>query len=413
MASTIGPSDNYTEGVNDNVSYEAMGENTSQTNTMELDIQQFIEFEAYVRIIIPIIFGLIVLLGLIGNSLVIFVILKNQQMRSTTNILILNLAIADLCFIIFCVPFTGTAYVLTIWPFGTAWCKIVQYVIYVCAYASVYTLVLMSLDRYLAVVHPIYSMSYRTQWNTIWIIIALWVIILGGHVPLLLHNDVVSYVYNNESRSACLNEETIASPYSAKVFYGSFFAFGYVLPLSLTCVLYGFMLKRLLYGVVPGGSQRAESIRSKKRVTKMVVIVVVIFALCWLPIQIVFMIQHFGNFNDSVTFVAIQMVSNGLAYMNSCVNPILYAFLSDNFRRSFRKILCCGYGQYTKFEYERTNVKMEKAERTTIPPPASKHQGPSTSPSTCTGISTTSLHTYYNNGENNQHTVNHCTQTEV
>ena len=83
----------------------------------------------------------------------------NQQMRSTTNLLIINLAVADLLFIVFCVPFTGTDYVLPFWPFGDVWCKIVQYLIVVTAYASVYTLVLMSLDRFLSVVHPITSMS--------------------------------------------------------------------------------------------------------------------------------------------------------------------------------------------------------------------------------------------------------------
>ena len=90
------------------------------------------------------------------------VVAANQQMRSTTNLLIINLAVADLLFIVFCVPFTATDYVLPFWPFGDIWCKIVQYLIVVTAYASVYTLVLMSLDRFLAVVHPITSMSVST-----------------------------------------------------------------------------------------------------------------------------------------------------------------------------------------------------------------------------------------------------------
>ena len=50
------------------------------------------------------------------------------------------------------------------------------------------------------------------------------------------------------------------------------------------------------------------------------------------------------------------MTGNCLAYMNSCVNPILYAFLSENFRRSFRKLLCCKGPVSTKFEYERTHA---------------------------------------------------------
>lgn len=90
---------------------------------------------------------------------VVLVVAANQQMRSTTNLLIINLAVADLLFIVFCVPFTGTDYALPFWPFGDTWCKIVQYLIVVTSMASVYTLVLMSLDRFLAVVYPISSMT--------------------------------------------------------------------------------------------------------------------------------------------------------------------------------------------------------------------------------------------------------------
>ena len=123
----------------------------------------------------PIIFGLIVVVGFIGNALVVVVVAANQQMRNTTNLLIINLALADLLFIVFCVPFTASDYALPFWPFGDAWCKIVQYLVIVTAYASVYTLVLMSLDRYLAVVHPITSMSIRTEANTYWAIAVTWV----------------------------------------------------------------------------------------------------------------------------------------------------------------------------------------------------------------------------------------------
>lgn len=121
------------------------------------------------------------------------VIAVNPSMRSTTNLLINNLAIADILFVFFCVPFTAADYLLPTWPFGNFWCKIVslsppilvtwcdgslgesfaqhcyrfqvQYMIVVTCHASVYTLVLMSLDRFLAVVHPITSMSIRTERN--------------------------------------------------------------------------------------------------------------------------------------------------------------------------------------------------------------------------------------------------------
>ena len=64
-------------------------------------------------------------------------------MKNSTNLLILNLAVADLLFILVCVPFTASDYVLMYWPFGVFWCRTVQYIIYVTAYVSIYTLVLM------------------------------------------------------------------------------------------------------------------------------------------------------------------------------------------------------------------------------------------------------------------------------
>lgn len=126
--------------------------------------------ERTVRIVVPLFFGVIGLAGLLGNALVIVgkcsvvlvvvcasvsetcclcavpsldprsdrysdstsawyrctVVAANQQMRSTTNLLIINLAVSDIMFVIFCVPFTATDYVLPTWPFGDLWCKVVS-----------------------------------------------------------------------------------------------------------------------------------------------------------------------------------------------------------------------------------------------------------------------------------------------
>lgn len=151
--------------------------------------------EEFASKIVPVFFGLIGITGLLGNGLVVLVVLSNPQMRSTTNVLIINLAIADLLFVIFCVPFTATDYVLATWPFGDVWCKLVQYFIVVTAHASIYTLVLMSLDRFLAVVYPIASRSLRTERNTIWAISVLWMLILTTAIPVIFTHGVEVSLY--------------------------------------------------------------------------------------------------------------------------------------------------------------------------------------------------------------------------
>ncbi|KAG8287848.1 galanin-activated signaling pathway [Homalodisca vitripennis] len=160
--------------------------------------------EQIVSIVVPVLFGIIIILGLFGNALVVIVVSANQQMRSTTNLLIINLAVADLCFIVFCVPFTATDYILPFWPFGDTWCKMVQYLIVVTAYASVYTLVLMSLDRFLAVVHPIASMSVRTERNAIMAIGITWIVILLTSIPVFLSHGEVTYYYSSTEHTACV-----------------------------------------------------------------------------------------------------------------------------------------------------------------------------------------------------------------
>lgn len=146
-----------------------------------------------IKPVVTICFSIIGITGFLGNTLVIFVVLLNPQMRSTTNMLIINLAVADLLFVVFCVPFTAIDYVANEWPLGNAWCKIVQYLIIVTALASIYTLVLMSLDRFLAVVYPISSRSLRNEQNALKAISLLWIIILFIAIPIIgLHGVVVS-----------------------------------------------------------------------------------------------------------------------------------------------------------------------------------------------------------------------------
>jgi len=311
------------------------------------DYSHLYAMQRLLSVVVPIIFGLIVIVGLIGNALVVVVVAANQQMRNTTNLLIINLAMADLLFIIFCVPFTATDYALTYWPFSDIWCKIVQYLVVVTAYASVYTLVLMSLDRFLAVVHPITSMSIRTEANTYLAITVTWLVILIACTPLLLTHGKMNYFVGLEEYSVCVF--LFKEGWSHHAFQITFFVTSYLLPLLLICGLYLCMLMRLWRGVAPGGRVSAESRRGKKRVTRMVIIVVVIFAVCWCPIQLLLVLKSVGLFEPNTSLsVIIQITSHVLAYMNSCVNPVLYAFLSDNFRKAFRKVVYCrsiGFGK--------------------------------------------------------------------
>ncbi|CAO1382419.1 unnamed protein product [Diamesa hyperborea] len=299
--------------------------------------------ERIISISVFVLFGIIGVAGLVGNALVVLVVAANPQMRSTTNILIINLAVADLLFVIFCVPFTATDYIFNSWPFGNLWCKFVQYMIVVTCHASVYTLVLMSLDRFLAVVHPISSISIRTEKNALLATAIAWLVIITTAIPVGITHGEIEFEDGDRLSRKCvfLSEEG----YSHAAFHIAFFLSSYIIPLALISFLYVGMLASLWKGAAPGGKVSAESRRGKKRVTRMIVVVVLAFAICWLPIQIILVLKSLHMYDTTALTVGLQIISHVLAYTNSCVNPILYAFLSENFRKAFRKIMwipCCG-----------------------------------------------------------------------
>lgn len=98
-------------------------------------------------VIVPMLFALIFIVGTVGNTLVLAVLLRGGQAVSTTNLFILNLGVADLCFILCCVPFQATIYTLDGWVFGSLLCKAVHFLIFLTMHASSFTLAAVSVDR--------------------------------------------------------------------------------------------------------------------------------------------------------------------------------------------------------------------------------------------------------------------------
>lgn len=72
---------------------------------------------------------------------------------------------------------------------------------------------------------------------------------------------------------------------------------------------------------------------------------VVAFSICWAPIQVILVLKSLRLYDTTTLTVSIQIISHVLAYLNSCLNPFLYAFLSENFRKAFRKVMWCGRPQ--------------------------------------------------------------------
>nr|XP_016926809.2 allatostatin-A receptor isoform X1 [Drosophila suzukii] len=294
-------------------------------------------------------FGAIAITGFFGNLLVILVVVFNKNMRSTTNLMIVNLAAADLMFVILCIPFTATDYMVYYWPYGRFWCRSVQYLIVVTAFASIYTLVLMSIDRFLAVVHPIRSRMMRTENITLIAIVTLWIVVLVISMPVFFTHDVM--VDTDAKKNITYGMCTFATNdfLGPKTYQVTFFISSYLLPLMIISGLYMRMIMRLWHQGT-GVRMSKESQRGRKRVTRLVVVVVIAFASLWLPVQLLLLFKSLGVIEtNTLTKLIIQVTAQTLAYSSSCINPLLYAFLSENFRKAFYKAINCSsrYQNYT------------------------------------------------------------------
>ncbi|XP_031735904.1 somatostatin receptor type 5-like [Anarrhichthys ocellatus] len=281
-------------------------------------------------IFIPLIYGIVCVVGLVGNTLVIHVIVNYTKNESVTNIYILNLAIADELFMLG-LPFLAAQNALLSWPFGSLMCRVVMTVDAINQFTSIFCLTVMSVDRYLAVVHPIRSFWWRRPRVAKAISATVWAGSFVVVLPVVVFADVLKDDGN------C----SIVWPEPAEVWKTSFIVYtctvGFFCPLLVICLCY-----LLIVIKVRSVGKRAQATSSRRRkserkITRMVVVVVAVFVLCWLPFYALNIVNLLvvlpGDFRGLYFFVVV------LSYANSCANPILYGFLSDNFKRGFRKAL--------------------------------------------------------------------------
>ena len=294
----------------------------------------FSSFVLYIEVV-PTIFTLIVFFGTLGNFLVIFVILVKKKLRTVTNLLLLNLAIADISFLVVCGTFLALHYALTVWPFGDMMCRIVQFLLYVTCYVTVYTLIAVSAVRYLTVVYGPHAAFIKTKRNVLLLIFAIWLVFLLAKIPVLVVHGVSHNEENN--RTECI----ISGKQEAQNLFASFFVFAYALPLLLIATLYILILchlrkkKQQAIHHSPGEQERA------KHVTKIVILVVTVFAVCWLPLHIHLLVANYGNIPRTQGYYACLILWHCLAFGNSLLNPVIYNIFSSDFRNSFREIMCC------------------------------------------------------------------------
>lgn len=283
------------------------------------------------EILIPLTYIVVCIVGLGGNTLVIHIVLRYSKIESVTNIYILNLAIADELFM-FGLPFMAVQNTFHSWPFGSFMCRLVMTVDSINQFTSIFCLTVMSVDRYLAVVHPIRSSKWRHPQVAKTVNCTVWALSFLVVLPVVIFANIP------KAGGTC----NISWPQPANIWQAAFIVYtstvGFFCPLLIICLCYVFIVFKIRSSAKKVHAMSTKRRKSERKVTHMVIIIVAMFVFCWLPFYALNIInllvllpaEHQGLYS----FVVV------LGYANSCANPIVYCFLSDNFKKGFRKALC-------------------------------------------------------------------------
>ncbi|XP_028655376.1 neuropeptide FF receptor 1-like [Erpetoichthys calabaricus] len=296
-------------------------------------------------------FFFIFILCMVGNSLVCYIVLRNHRMRTVTNLFILNLAVSDLLVGIFCVPTTLVDNLITGWPFSQAVCTMSGLIQGVSVSASVFTLVAIAVDRFHCIVYPFrQKLSRLKAILTIGLIWGLAFAIMSPSAAMMtvVHLEGTYMVYNNETYPLMTCYEQWPKPEMRKIYTTVLFVHIYLAPLGLISLMYGRIVVKLFSYLGPMGRGTGElpedrtSISKKKiRVIKMLIIVALLFMISWLPLWTLMLLTDYTDLDDEQINLLTGYIfpfAHWLAFFNSSINPIIYGYFNENFKRGFQAV---------------------------------------------------------------------------
>ncbi|XP_076136111.1 chemerin-like receptor 1 [Alosa pseudoharengus] len=324
------------------------------------------ELKKSLNVMSLVVYSLAFVLGVLGNGLVIWV--TGFKMKKTVNtVWFLNLAVADFLFTAFLplsVAYTAMDFH---WPFGRFMCKVNSTLTTLNMFASVYILVVISVDRCISVVKPIWAQNHRSVQRASAVSLVVWFLALVLSSPYFVFRDIGSGTRENNSNVInCFNNFAFSDEDSPDIvalrslrhcaMIITRVILGFIVPFAIIVSCYAVIIHRLRMN-------RSMSGRTG-RPFRIIAAVITAFFLCWAPfhiMSIIEMVNHMRSEDDfslslhHVVKVGIP-ITTSLAFLNSCLNPLLYVFMGQDFKDKVRKSILKVLETAFTEEVSRTNT---------------------------------------------------------
>ncbi|NWR60623.1 PAR4 protein, partial [Bucorvus abyssinicus] len=275
--------------------------------------------------LIPCLYTLVFLVGLPSNGLALWVLATRTE-KLTSTVFLMNLAAADLLLVLV-LPFKIFYYFLgNNWPFGEGLCRLTTAVFYGNMYCSVLLLTCISVDRYLAVVHPFFSRSFRTPAFAACTCTAVWLCAALLTLPLTLQQQ--SYPLHQADITLC---HDVLPRHEVDEYYFYYFicliVCAFLAPLLVMLFSYCSVLRALL----DSGKRYSYSMK----LTALVLFTLVAF---YTPSNVLLLV-HYSSYNHKFygKLYLSYMVSLAVSTFNSCADPFVYYYISEDFREKVRR----------------------------------------------------------------------------
>ncbi|KAK6196252.1 hypothetical protein SNE40_001511 [Patella caerulea] len=329
---------NYEDFINNSDAY-IFTDDSNDTSFIEVE-QQLEKF------IVPVVFMFIFIVGSIGNSIVIYIVMRRPDMRTVTNLYLANLAAIDLLYLLVCVPLTSAGFALTYWPFGLFLCRFVNYVQSVSLAISVLTLTATSVDRYYAIIHPVRSRTTRTSRRAQTVICIIWCISLVVMIPRIFIYHQEEYFLVLQTRMFCMRKSDNLGHKQIDTLV--MFITMFLLPQIFLGTFHVRIIKQLWTSVRPGfrpNDIALSGLRTRRKIAKIIFAITIAFGVGWLPIHIIYLYEDFTGSGDTLIFRKREVFALCFSYGANSVNPIIYTLISGKFRNHFKSVLLCCYSR--------------------------------------------------------------------
>ncbi|XP_048745367.1 G-protein coupled receptor 83-like [Ostrea edulis] len=289
------------------------------------------------------VFSPLAVMTFICNIIVCFVVGKNKKMRTVTNVFIVNMSVSDLILVSLNVSLNIARHLAREWTLGNLLCHMLNFSLMLSVYVSTFTLTAIALDRHQVLLYPLQPRITKTI--SYIIIFAIWFFSILFALPYGIFTKVAETDFILAKLKRCTTVFPQPADRWEQALTIATAVLQFFLPVVVITIAYTRVIQKLWLrthlGVVTETQRRME-IQKKRKSIKLLVAVVIVFTVCWAPINFYHLLTDLHP--NRITFKydsAAFFVCHWIAVCSSCINPILYCWMNQSFRKEIRKHVTC------------------------------------------------------------------------